>query len=373
LDGIKVYSRRQSRFELWGTSPTIDHQKDDDRRVPVKYVAPLPYAQFIPLETLRGALKQPGDFRHFEEILDFPNKNVTLFLHKHQEESNLFLSTLIAVSGSLKDEDTQFIQDFCEIIAMRVELTRLVFTLRDERQRFADRVGRVGHATKTPLQNAISTLADLKKLIMRTKKSAEKVRLIDLCVRNIRIAKLYMRDIYTPPSTKGQRKNIGELLDTALDAIRKISEERQCEIKTKIEPLFDPVVHDQGTLSIVLTNLLDNATKYSNPGGIVTIRLNSFGSDIVLIEVENYGQGIPQSYIEKVTTAYTRWSPINLSDDLRQRRQGTGLGLSMAVEYVESHGGWLEIRSMPKAREYGDDPSDHWKTIVTIGLPISKD
>jgi hypothetical protein len=43
----------------------------------------------------------------------------------------------------------------------------------------------------------------------------------------------------------------------------------------------------------------------------------------------------------------------------------------MAIEYLENHGGWLEIRSDPLEPCYQDDPSDHWTTTVTVGLPIT--
>jgi signal transduction histidine kinase/ligand-binding sensor protein len=370
LNGIKVYNRRQSRFELWGEVPPVDFPQDSDRQMLAKYVAPLPYGQLIPKEQLTNALKQMEDFKYFENILGFKDQNVTLFLHRHRIEPAEYLSTLVALSGQMENNDAEFVKDFCETIAMRVEITRLVFTLQEERIKFKDRVDRVHHTTKTPLQNALGALDDIKFFPTGIIKSEDIAPLVNLCIRNIRIAKLYMQYFYTSPVVRGKNILFRELLDSAMEAVRKISEDRQCIIKTEIESIFNPMVRDQGDLFTALINLLDNATKYSNPGGVVLVRLNSLDPGVAVVEVENNGQGIPKSHIEIVRTGRVRWSPPNQPITLQKRRQGTGLGLAMAVEYVESHGGWLEIRSRPEAPEYRRDPSDHWTTTVTIGFPI---
>ncbi len=375
LESIKIFSRKKSRFELWGVYPEQQIINKEERKpIPVKLIALLPNSRFIPMETLRSLIIQSGDFQNLQKILDFPKDNVTLFLYEYQDNSNLFLDTLVAFSGQMKEADNNFIKDFCETIALRVQVTRLIFTLREERSKFAERVGHVGHTTKTPLQKVIIQLDELKtKNIFSIKGAEEAYRIIEDCKRSIRLAKLYMQNIYNEPiSNKGQRVRLRQILDESISQIREIAKERQCELIITIENYIDPKTHDQGNLHIAFTNLLDNATKYSNPGGCIKISLSEYCEDIGLLKVENKGQGIPESYLEKVKRGRWRWSAPNISEDLKLRRQGSGLGLAMASMYIEDHGGWLEVQSYPNFPEYRNDASDNWTTTVYVGLPIEK-
>jgi len=373
LLGIKVYSRRHSRYELWGVSLATGQPPEDERPMRVKYVAPLPDASITPIETLRDVSRQPEDFNCLQRTLSLGNQDITLFLHKYGEESTLFLDTLVALSGTWVPEDGEFIKDFCETVAMRTETARLVSALQEERNKFTERVGHVGHSTKIPLQNAVMALEDLKGLAPRAGTASNKVNhLAALGVRNIRIAKLYLHDIYTPPTTEGKPKELRGLLQDSLERVQELAKEWQCKVVLDVEEFFIPMVRAQSSLLIAFTNLLDNATTYSNPGGSVAVRLRSFGPDTALVEVENKGQGIPESQIGMVRASHVRWVPPDLPDDLRRRRQGAGLGLAMAIECIENHGGWLEIRSSPDDPRYRDDPSNRWTTTVTVGLPVVK-
>jgi signal transduction histidine kinase len=122
-------------------------------------------------------------------------------------------------------------------------------------------------------------------------------------------------------------------------------------------------------LGIAITNLLDNATKYSAPGGEVSIRLARLTSGLALVVIENDGQGIPNEHISRIKRPRERYEPPGLPDDLGERREGGGIGLAMAEQFVEDHGGWLDIRSYPLGERYRDDPRDHWRTVVTVAVP----
>jgi PAS domain S-box-containing protein len=98
---------------------------------------------------------------------------------------------------------------------------------------------------------------------------------------------------------------------------------------------------DQEKIGQVLSNLLDNAIKYS-PKGKVTISIEEKPQDVI-INVADTGIGISESEIEKIGTRFYRTqSAINLD------HQGTGLGLFIAKTIVEKHGGHLNIVSKPK-------------------------
>ncbi len=94
----------------------------------------------------------------------------------------------------------------------------------------------------------------------------------------------------------------------------------------------DPVLIDR-----VISNLLDNAMKYSKAGGSVTVRLSDIGKDI-LVQVTDSGIGIPEKHIPHIFDAFYR---------VDRNIKGTGLGLSIVKKIVEAHGGKIWVESIP--------------------------
>jgi PAS domain S-box-containing protein len=101
------------------------------------------------------------------------------------------------------------------------------------------------------------------------------------------------------------------------------------------------IVCDENKLRQVLTNLIDNAIKYSPEGGAVEIRLDSQNGEC-LIEVADEGLGIPSSELERIFEKFYRLDP-------QQTRGvgGSGLGLYICRELVARMNGRLEVDSEP--------------------------
>ncbi|MBS4021155.1 MAG: HAMP domain-containing protein [Dethiobacter sp.] len=102
-----------------------------------------------------------------------------------------------------------------------------------------------------------------------------------------------------------------------------------------------PVVlaFDRDKLKQVLLNVIQNAYKYTGPGGNITVALESDGKT-VKVSVSDDGIGIPAEDLDKVFERFYR------VDKGRSRELGgTGLGLSIAREIVEAHGGSISIDS----------------------------
>lgn len=98
------------------------------------------------------------------------------------------------------------------------------------------------------------------------------------------------------------------------------------------------VAADRGSLDEVISNLVDNAIKYSNEGGQVIVSANLKG-DFVETTVQDFGIGIPGSVVGNLFTKFYR------SHRSRQTVTGTGLGLYISKAIVESHGGQIWVRS----------------------------
>ena len=99
------------------------------------------------------------------------------------------------------------------------------------------------------------------------------------------------------------------------------------------------VVVDADRLNQVITNLLTNAAKFSPRGADVIIRVRS-GSKSILVEIEDFGAGIPEEFRDSVFEKF-----MQADSSAGRRFEGTGLGLSIARKLVEAMGGTIGFRS----------------------------
>ncbi|MBP6965557.1 MAG: GAF domain-containing protein [Armatimonadetes bacterium] len=110
------------------------------------------------------------------------------------------------------------------------------------------------------------------------------------------------------------------------------------ELKVELEEGIPTIIADEDKVDQILTNLTNNAIKYSPKGGEVTIR-GSYADGFVTLSVTDQGMGIPKEHIAKVFDRFHRI-------DNRDTRQvgGTGIGLYLVKHLVEAHGGkiWIE-------------------------------
>jgi signal transduction histidine kinase len=111
------------------------------------------------------------------------------------------------------------------------------------------------------------------------------------------------------------------------------------ELRMLVPDDVPPVAGDENQLRQVLTNLVDNAVKYSPGGGEVELRLGRNGQ-FARIEVSDRGLGIPGDEHERIFEKFYRLDP-----GLTRGVDGTGLGLYISKELVERMSGRISVRS----------------------------
>jgi arylsulfatase A-like enzyme/signal transduction histidine kinase len=161
------------------------------------------------------------------------------------------------------------------------------------------------------------------------------------------------------PAGQFERVELGDLVGKGVDMFSGVAEARGIKLRTG--RINEAVVQGhRGHLRQVLNNLLDNAVKYTPPGGEIYVELEADGTEVHL-RVSDTGPGIPPEEQQHIYSRFYR------ADSARTRTPGvggTGLGLSICQSVVHNHGG--EIRC--------DSATDGGTTfIVTLPLIIGSD
>ncbi len=122
-----------------------------------------------------------------------------------------------------------------------------------------------------------------------------------------------------------------------------IANKRKIKIDTSLKKSLY-VLADQDYLQAILTNLIDNAIKYSYEGCVIKIgskqmRMNNKKS-VAAISIQDSGKGIPQ---EKLKTIFERFGRVK--KEKAERQKGVGLGLHIVKKMVELHGGEVKVES----------------------------
>ncbi|NUN07229.1 MAG: histidine kinase, partial [Bdellovibrio sp.] len=131
--------------------------------------------------------------------------------------------------------------------------------------------------------------------------------------------------------------DINEVIEEALHTLRPLAREKNVAIHTALEPMFS-LEFDTTLIKEVIINLVENAIKYTPPGGRIEV-ISEESEDHVHVIVKDTGEGIKPEDLEKVWGKFTRGS----DQDLKSK--GTGLGLYLVKYFIELHGGKVRMES----------------------------
>lgn len=132
-----------------------------------------------------------------------------------------------------------------------------------------------------------------------------------------------------------------KLAREAIEYVHYLAEEKKVNLKTAFPETVIPVVCDPDAISLALVNLINNAVKYTPPGGEVEVSLRREAGrpGHVEIAVQDSGIGIPSGELESIFSGFYR------TQEGKKTAAGTGLGLKIAKEFIEAHGSALKVES----------------------------
>jgi NtrC-family two-component system sensor histidine kinase KinB len=134
-----------------------------------------------------------------------------------------------------------------------------------------------------------------------------------------------------------QAESAERLVSDAISRLESAFHDKGVELRMEIPTELPPVMADPARIEYVFANLLTNALKFTSPGGLVRIWAKSEDERVRFI-VEDSGIGIPPEFLGRVFDRFFR-VPRN------RQPSGAGLGLAIAKEIVEAHGGQISVES----------------------------
>jgi len=131
--------------------------------------------------------------------------------------------------------------------------------------------------------------------------------------------------------------SISQIVDAAAVAVRALFEAKGLYLRTDVPSDLPKVYCDETRVRQVILNLLSNAGRFTEKGG-VWVRAKC-DSDGIVVSVADTGPGIPSGMADRIFEPFKQ-----LDGSIRRRHGGSGLGLSISKQFVEMHGGdmWFE-------------------------------
>ncbi|MFD0738488.1 GAF domain-containing protein [Lysobacter koreensis] len=244
--------------------------------------------------------------------------------------------------GDFSEIDQAVLVQLAQIGSVALENSRLYEMLREQDRRKDEFIATLAHELRNPLAPIRTGLTILARdqnpatraptLAMMDRQLDGMVRLVDdlLDVSRITLGKLTLERAPT---------DLRAVLDSALETARPLLDKQGHRIEIDVPADVLMVDADPARLAQILANLLNNAAKYTDPGGHIRVIARRDGDEI-LATVSDDGVGIPSPMLERVFDLFTQVesSGVNL-------QSGLGIGLTLVRRLVELHGGTVSAAS----------------------------
>jgi signal transduction histidine kinase len=149
--------------------------------------------------------------------------------------------------------------------------------------------------------------------------------------------------------------DLASVVNAVVDSVQLAAESKNIKLEVTFDASARCVPGDAARLQQVVWNLLSNAIKFTNPGGHVGVRLRGAGAEVELLVCDD-GCGVSPEFLPYIFDRFRQ------ADGTSTREHGgLGLGLSIARQLVELHGGTISA----------DSPGEDQGTTFTVRLPLA--
>jgi signal transduction histidine kinase len=227
---------------------------------------------------------------------------------------------------------------------MADRLSESLRLLEADRDRLREFVADVSHELRTPIA-ALRTFTELQRdgsVDEATRqeflaRSSEQLRRLEWLSTNLLDLSRIEAGIFPLDIREG---DLREPLRAVVEAHADVAERRSVTLTSAVPS--EPVVlrFDRERIVQLVSNLVENALKFTQPGGEVALTVSDLPDEAV-IKVRDSGPGIPESEMPRIFERFYRGTNVG-----EARASGSGLGLAIARSIVEMHGGSIEVASV---------------------------
>lgn len=255
-----------------------------------------------------------------------------------RQNTSVSLAMVREVSRRLRENDEMAIEDLRvkakELAAAYQQLAEQDYT----RQEF---LTTIAHELRTPLTAAFGYLQSMQAGILHGDAFNQA---LDTTARNVKEVISLVNDILFLYELElilldFQPTDIGQVVLRAVEEQKKKAERAGVEMRLEVAPNLPVISADSKSLERVIMVLLDNAIKFSPDGGVTKIDVD-FDDFHVSVRVSDSGVGIPEEAIPRLFRRFFRLDEVE-----GHLFSGAGLGLSIARQVVEQHGGDIHVDS----------------------------
>lgn len=208
-----------------------------------------------------------------------------------------------------------------------------------------DFVANVTHEIRTPLTAIIGFAETLQRGALDDRKAA--LKFLDTIRGNAERLNRLVDDLLTlsrlelgEATVHPEAMQIEETLDQVLAVIKENAKGKGITIRKEVVGELPRILSDRDRMAQILLNILDNAVKFTPPGGSILVTASPENEDFLTIRIADTGIGIPKGEIPRLGERFYR------VDKTRSREMGgTGLGLSIVKHLMMEHRGRIAIDS----------------------------
>jgi len=334
---IAIRNRQSKLIKNCFKEPTCDQNAIRKAQIKSQYVIPL-FADNKPIGTLQIDLSdKQGLVKGSEEVLQ-----------RRMEVLETFASQIAIAIRNVRNQET--------INLLETTLTE------------------TAHEFRSPIHNILTQIGGLKSSIPSEIEKSEDIRKIfKIITEEAHRAKRQMENtlMFTDKSRglmgiNFEKGYIQDIIQLCVNNYKMRALERGISIfvRDNVKKL-PPFQFDKCKIEQVISNLIDNAVKYSHANRFIQIQGFDDGTKIH-IDIWDKGLGIPESEYDRIFEGFTRGN----YKDRKRYIPGTGLGLKISREIITAHGGQIKVKSTPffndprKIKEY-----EGYDTIFTLILP----
>ncbi len=287
------------------------------------------------------------------------------------------VGTFMIISGKIPENYRKTVERFCQTLAVHCNAAASSIGAISAERDLRERVSRLTHDIRTPLQSIILDLEELGNLEILKDKADLQKHLRKSYIRTFGI-KEYLERLRRSVGEPREIMDLREVMDTVVEQVAPFAKARAVRVEWENSwPKPLKIRARKAQILSALVNLLDNAIKYSFKGDpnddesnwhYVEVELREEPKGFAFVKIEDYGVGIPEDMLERILEEGYRAK----IKDRKQRRPGSGLGLTIANRYIRKFGGILEINSRQTENTPPDEPNLHCLVTAKIHMPLSE-